>query len=283
MGWRTSPTPGIWKKWSMTHIEWSPDASAPSAMRASVGPISASSPHVNDGTCNPMSMAVAPESFRGAAPTPYDRRRPTATRPEGAAPARVAGRRARVDVLSGLGARDRALRPDLLDGDQRLLEVLQPLALLLGDQLDAPGQRVAPAAGHAGVDQRVEHVALRHPQPRHHRDRQRGEQVPLAADLDAPRDLAAVPPLALPGDSHALLPGVLPELLHAALARRLSGCLAGALSRLGVRERPDHEDLLPVVAHLGRPGEPPLGDPARKPPAQLVVLFGHLAPPPLPW
>ena len=58
----------------------------------------------------------------------------------------------------------RPLFADGLDALERLAEVRKPLLLLLGDETNAPRERVAPGSGDARVDERVQHGALRHPQ-----------------------------------------------------------------------------------------------------------------------
>ena len=57
-------------------------------------------------------------------------------------------------------------RPRPLEGGAQLAD---PLLLVVADQADAPGQGLAAAAGHAGVDQGVEHPPFRQAQAGHHR------------------------------------------------------------------------------------------------------------------
>src|SRR5215211_1879525 len=53
---------------------------------------------------------------------------------------------------------------NLLHPLQRLAQIPQPVVLPLGDEPDAPGQRVTPAPRDPGLDQRVEDAALLHAQ-----------------------------------------------------------------------------------------------------------------------
>ena len=74
-----------------------------------------------------------------------------------------AGRRTSVQVGT--------VRAHLLDLGHRLAQLGDPVALVPAHQADAPGQRLAAAAGHAGVDQGVEHGPLVEAQAGHGRRR----------------------------------------------------------------------------------------------------------------
>src|SRR4051794_25178190 len=63
----------------------------------------------------------------------------------------------------------------LLYGDQGITELLDPVALVLADELDAPGQRLAATSGDPGINQGVEHLALVVAQTGHDRDGEAGE------------------------------------------------------------------------------------------------------------
>src|SRR5205807_1270389 len=80
--------------------------------------------------------------------------------------------------------------PSLLHVLERVLQLLDPLALLRPDELHAPRERLAAAPRHAGVDERVQNVALRHPEPGHRRHGGVREEPLDVADPHAPRHLA---------------------------------------------------------------------------------------------
>src|SRR5437660_967018 len=80
--------------------------------------------------------------------------------------------------------------PNLLNAGERAAQALDPLRLMLGHQPHTPGQRLAARAGHAGVDERVEHLAVLEAQPGHHRHAQGGEELLHPAAAGAPGDLA---------------------------------------------------------------------------------------------
>ena len=105
--------------------------------------------------------------------------------------------------------------------DMAVAQLGQPFLGVLTDQLDRPRERVRTGACDAGVDQRVEHLAFRLLQARHHRDRDVGEQDPLSrSDLDAPGNLAPVALLRFLGDGHPLRPGFFAESRDAAFGAR---------------------------------------------------------------
>src|SRR5205085_217198 len=107
----------------------------------------------------------------------------------------------------------------LVDLGHRLAELAEPAVGLLTDELDAPGQRLGPGLGDAGLDEGVEDLALGLAQPGHDRGCQVGEERLRLADPDAPRDLAAAEVLELAGDLDAALAGVLTEGLDPAAGR----------------------------------------------------------------
>ena len=134
---------------------------------------------------------------------------------------------------------------------------------MLADQLDRPSQRVGPGPRHSGVDQGVEHLALRLLEPGHHRNGNVGEQDSLrrigATDLDSPGNLAAVAVLRLVSDVHALGAGLLTEPGDAA---RRAGF---ALVTLGFRQAADDGDLFAVDDDLRVTGEPTFGKASGEP------------------
>ena len=109
---------------------------------------------------------------------------------------------------SGRGAR----LPHTLDVLHRLAELGDPVALVTAHQPDAPGQRLAAAPGDAGIDERVEHEPLGHPQARHGRHRRHGEDLLPVAARRSPRHLALEAVLRLAGDRDAAIAGGLAEL-----------------------------------------------------------------------
>src|SRR5215213_5064315 len=122
-------------------------------------------------------------------------------------------------TLSARTLSARTLVAHLLHVHHRLAQLVDPLALVIADEPDAPCQRVAAAPGDAGVDQRVEHLALRQAEAGHHGDTERGEELLLGTAAGAPGDLAGEARLGLVGDAHAQGPGVLAEPLDARPAR----------------------------------------------------------------
>src|SRR2546430_10255164 len=105
-------------------------------------------------------------------------------------------------------------RARLVDVSEGVAQLLDPVALVLTHELHTPCERLAAAAGDVGLDERVEHAPLLHPQPRHDRDAERREHHALAAALDAPRHLAAELVLGGGGDANALLAGLPPGGTH---------------------------------------------------------------------
>ena len=147
---------------------------------------------------------------------------------------------------------------------------------MLADQTDAPGERVGPRAGDAGVDEGVEHLSLRLPQPRHHRRGHVGEQRGLVGDAvqpDTPRHLPLEPVLGLVGDGHPLAAGVLAERARPSDPRLVALCVGRIVGGLHVGDRQDHRDLLAVDAHLGRPHLPLLRQAAGEPAAYPFQVF----------
>src|SRR5438128_2559769 len=141
-------------------------------------------------------------------------------------------------------------RARLVDVSEGVAQLLDPVALVLTHELHAPCERLAAAAGDVGLDERVEHAPLLHPQPRHDRDAERREHHALAAALDAPRHLAAELVLGSGGDANALLAGLLSEGLDPGQpgGGPSLGVLPGAL---GVGEGPDDENLVAAAGDLG--------------------------------
>ena len=86
-----------------------------------------------------------------------------------------------------VGGRRRALGPQVVHLRHGRPQLGQPLVGVLPDQPHRPGQRVRAGAGHAGVDQRVEHDPLGLPQPRHHRHRRDREQLDSCSPSRAPQ------------------------------------------------------------------------------------------------
>src|SRR4051812_47489827 len=173
-------------------------------------------------------------------------------------------------ALVGLGA----LGAHLAHPHQCILQLLQPLTLVLTDEAHAPRQGVAAAAGDAAADERVERVALGHAQARHDRKGERGEQLAVVTDLGAPTDLAAIAVLGLLGDADALLSGVLAEALDPGRQRRGLGG-RGVVGEAVRGKTADDEDLFSVERDLRRPGEPLVREAAREPAAYLLGIgFG---------
>src|SRR5262245_35734875 len=191
-------------------------------------------------------------------------------------------------------SRVRSLRAHLLYVAQRLPQVGEPGVLVLADQPHAPGQRVAAAAGHPGVHQRVEDAPLRLAEPGHHRDGKCGEHHLVGVTDDAPGHLAAEGALRLPGDLYPRVTGLLPEPAAAADGGRLrpgpglprrplrgGGALRPAGLAPGRRHRragqvPDDRDLLPVDVDLRRTLEPVAGQPSGEPAPYLFGRAGRL-------
>ena len=117
-----------------------------------------------------------------------------------------------------------ALRPlvaDLLDRRHGVAQLIDPLGLVLGHQADAPGQRLAAAARHPGVDQRVE----RRRSPMRSRVMTGTpvvvKRILVAAALGAPGHGAAEGRLGLVGDAHTGPTGLLAEAADAGLLGHL--------------------------------------------------------------
>src|SRR5215472_5808990 len=103
------------------------------------------------------------------------------------------------------------LGPHLLHAAQGAAQGGEPGVLVLPDEPHAPGERVAAAAGHAGLDEGVEHPALRLAQPGHDRHGKCGEHHFPALTDHAPGDLAAEQPFRLSRDPDPDLTGLLAE------------------------------------------------------------------------
>ncbi len=120
---------------------------------------------------------------------------------------------------------------------------------MLPDQAHAPGQGLAPAAGHPGVDQGVEGRSLVHAQPGHHRHAGRGERDVVRPASHRPGDLALELQLGLGRDAHALFAGVVAERHHRA---------SGSPGR-GPLRRPTAERARPALRSPGSRRGPPTG------------------------
>src|SRR5262249_5114300 len=114
-------------------------------------------------------------------------------------------------------------------------------------------------------DERVEDASVRHPQPRHDGDAQRGEQLFLVTTAGPPRDLAPEARFRFLRDAYARLARLLAEALDARDAGGGARLVVGVLRDLGVGQRTDPHDLVPVVHDLGRLDEPCVGHPALEP------------------
>src|SRR6266550_7841020 len=172
----------------------------------------------------------------------------------------------------------RALLADLLNLLERLAEVRQPLFLSLGDQSDAPRERVAARAGDAGVDQRVQDLSLGHPEPRHRGDRERREKLTLVRTPCTPADLATEPAFGFVRDPHPLGAGVLAEPGDPCFGGRGPRLGAGVLRELGLGQGADDEDLVPVERNIDRPDEPLRREPTGEPTFEVfleIALLSH--------
>ena len=126
-------------------------------------------------------------------------------------------------------------------------------------------ERVAAAAGDAGVDEGVEHPPLGHAQPGHHRHAQAGEDAPPRRRSAAPH--ATLRPKRASASSAMRIrvrAGVLPEALDAGPARRPRVSSSASSPASGSASAPDHEDLVAVV---GRPSGGPVNQPSGRRPA----------------
>src|SRR5690242_9711335 len=190
------------------------------------------------------------------------------TRPESADPAGACVPRPGASRHSGGAGGSWPLVADFLDVAQGVTQPGQPGVGVLSGQPHAPGQRVAAAAGHARLDQRVEHPAFGLAQPGHDRDGQRGEHLGHARAGDAPGHLAPELVLGLPGDLDPAAPGLLAEPADPALG---GGGPLGVRRpfRLGGGQFPYDRDLLAVRLDLRRGREPVARQPAAEPAAYL--------------
>src|SRR5260221_5925037 len=170
----------------------------------------------------------------------------------------------------------RAAGADLRDLRHRSAELLEPAALVLFDEPDAPRDRLTAAAGDARVHERVEDHALLLAEPGHDRDRHVREEERLVAVLHAPRDRPLEPSFGLVRDRHALLAGVLAVLLDAARGRGLLGIVVALDLRL--LQRADHEDLLAIDGHLRCALGPVLPAPTRHTAPDLIGFAHRHAP-----
>ena len=139
---------------------------------------------------------------------------------------------------------------DVLHPVDRLPELADPVVLVVTDQADAPGERLAAAAGDAAVDEGVEHLTLLEAKPGHGRSVDGGEVRLGLATPCAPADGATERLLGLVGDRHALLAGRFAE---------GDDLLFVGEPGAGRSEVADDEDLVGVVADAGDLGEPSVG------------------------
>src|ERR1700722_8414516 len=172
------------------------------------------------------------------------------------------------------GAALRALVADLLHGGHGVAQLADPLRLVLGHQADTPGQRLAAPAGHAGVDQRIERLAVVHAEPGHDRHPRRREQDSRAPALRAPGHDAAERRLCLVGDTDAGAAGLLTEAADARLLGYPHLVLPRTLGELGRRELPDHLNFVTVDADARALREPGARYPPGEPGPDKALLLG---------
>ena len=120
---------------------------------------------------------------------------------------------------------------------------------MLGDEAHTPGQRLTAAAGHAAVDECVEHLTLLDAQPSHRRRAHVGEPGGEVAAPGAPADLAPEAGLGPFGDLDPLLPGGLTE---------PDDLLLGVETGARAAQVAGDDDLVGVVEHH-RLGHEPVG------------------------
>ena len=167
------------------------------------------------------------------------------------------------------------LGPHLLHVLHRVAELADPVGLMATDEPHAPRQGFAATARDACVDQGVEHRALGHPQPRHHRDARVREHRLDVATARGPRDLLAELRFGLGRDPHPVLTGVLTEALHSGQACG-TACLWGLrVARRGLRHPAREQDLLSISIDVDRIGEPLDGD-ATSEPTNDLVCWAHI-------
>src|SRR6202022_2974008 len=99
-------------------------------------------------------------------------------------------------------------------------------------------------------DQRVEHSPLRHPEARHHRQAERGEDARLIATSSAPRNLAPEMPFSFAGDLHALLARFLAKAVDASRAGACARFRSGVLGQLDIGKDADDQDLITIGSDL---------------------------------
>ena len=159
------------------------------------------------------------------------------------------------DAESGGG---RTLVAQLLHAGHRLAQLLQPVLGVLADQAHAPRQGVGAAAGHAGLDEGVEHDPLGLAQPRHHGYGEMGE------DHRSPDPHSAPQATFLPNRCSASRAIEIRSSRVSSRNREIrpraasvaSGPSASPSTPSGCGQRADHHDLLAVDGDLGRSGEP---------------------------
>ena len=173
---------------------------------------------------------------------------------------------------SSLGSGDiGTFGPRLLHCGERAAQALDPVGLMLADQADAPGQRLAAAAGDARLDQRVEHAAILEPEPGHDRDPKGGEELLDATAAGSPGDLAAEEALGVAGDLDPCVAGVAPESRDPGAAGCGAGAFGGISRKLGFIDLADDQDLVGIGGDGGGRLVEPLGQAAGEPAGDFVV------------
>ena len=116
----------------------------------------------------------------------------------------------------------------------RRAQLAEPLVGVLADEPHAPLQRVGARPRDPGIDQGVEHLALRLAKAGHHREGEVGEQCGAVVDGGAPRHRAVEAVLGLAGNRHPGVARLLAPTRDAAgcgLGLGLVGCVGGEFDR----------------------------------------------------
>src|SRR2546430_13980056 len=137
------------------------------------------------------------------------------------------------------------IRDLTVTGVQTCALPIYPVGLVHSDQAHAPGQSLAPAAGDAAGDERVEDRALVHAQPGHDRDAEGGEDPRLVPAPSAPGDLAAKLALGVARDPDPVVAGLLAEAVDPGQAGGDPPRLGGAAGHPDVRQGAPDADILP--------------------------------------
>ena len=172
------------------------------------------------------------------------------------------------------GVRLRALGPHPLDLLKSRAQLGDPVRLVAADQANAPRQGLAAAPSHPGIDEGVEHAALAHAQPGHHRHAGGGELLGRGAAARSPGDLAPEASLGVLGDADPLLAGVLSEPFDPGGFGDLAAFGRQVAPQVGFGQAADDQDLVVVEGDLGRSGEPPVGQLSGEPAEQSGPLVG---------